>query len=835
MASSACVSLILFFTIFEIINAAQLKNQQSKPISLGSSLSPSSEPSSWTSPSGLFQFGFYKEGTGFSVGTWLVTSPNITVIWTAFRDEPPVSSNAKLILTMDGLVLQTEESKHKLIANTTSDEPASFASILDSGNFVLCNDRFDFIWESFNFPTHTIVGGQSLVNGSKLFSSASETNSSTGRFCLEQRDGILVLYPVRDSRQIYWVSKLYWASDRVHGMVNLTPGGILQAGSADATQILARSSYSVKSSNETVIYRATLDFDGILRLYSHHFTSDSNYRADIEWYVLQNQCLVKGFCGFNSFCSNPTNSSTKGECFCFRGFNFINPEMKFLGCYRNFTDEEGCKRKMPAEFYKITSLEISQLGGMAYAKLSVNEKDCSKSCLNDCYCGAAIYANASCSKHKLPLIFAMKYQNVPATLFIKWSSGQANLSTNLSALPIVSKKHGDNKKKLVSVLAACLGSITFLCFLIAISSLLAYKQRVNQYQKLRINSSLGPSQEFIIQSFSTGELERATNGFEEELGRGCFGAVYKGSICEGNKIVAVKRLENPVEEGERKFQAEMAAVRRTHHKNLVRLLGFCMQTSKKLLVYEFMSKGSLENLLSNVESGPIWRDRVRIALDVARGITYLHEECEVQIIHCNINPRNILLDDSLTAKISNFSLAKILMPNQTGIVTGVKGTRGYMSPEWQNSGLITVKSDVYSFGVVVLEIVCCRSNFEVNVSTADVVLLSTWVYNCFIAKELNKLVGEDEEVDLRTLETMVRVGLLCIQDEPNLRPSMKNVILMLEGTMEIPVVPFPILSNFSSNSQTLDGTKRSITSGCELCRFVSSISRTSFGYQCYQC
>ncbi|KAH9761662.1 hypothetical protein KPL70_000528 [Citrus sinensis] len=130
-----------------------------------------------------------------------------------------------------------------------------------------------------------------------------------------------------------------------------------------------------------------------------------------------------------------------------------------------------------------------------------------------------------------------------------------------------------------------------------------------------------------------------------------------------------------------------------------------------------------------------------------------------------------------------------------------------MSPEWQNSGLITVKFDVYSFGVVLLEIACCKSNFEVNVSTADVVLLSTWVYNCFIAKELNKLVGEDEEVDLRTLETMVRVGLLCIQDEPNLCSSMKNVILMLEGTMEIPVVPFPILSNFNSNSQTLTEQK----------------------------
>ncbi|KAL9454447.1 hypothetical protein AB3S75_009942 [Citrus x aurantiifolia] len=105
-----------------------------------------------------------------------------------------------------------------------------------------------------------------------------------------------------------------------------------------------------------------------------------------------------------------------------------------------------------------------------------------------------------------------------------------------------------------------------------------------------------------------------------------------------------------------------------------------------------------------------------------------------------------------------------------------------MSPEWQNSGLITVKSDVYSFGVVLLEIVCCRSNFEVNVSTADVVLLSTWVYNCFIAKELNKLVGEDEEVDLRTLETMVRVGLLCIQDEPNLCPLLEKLIVQKRGS-----------------------------------------------------
>lgn len=800
--ASVSVALLLLFTVFEIIRAAQ-NHQLKSTINLGSSLSPSGQPS-WSSYSGRFQFGFYKQGSGYSLGIWLVTSPNITVVWTANRDEQPVPSNATLTLTIDGkLMLKTEESKDKPIADPLIDEPASFASMLDSGNFLLYNNRSGIIWESFSTPTDTILGGQSLGNGKQLLSSVTETNSSTGRFCLNmQEDGNLVLYPrnmVHKALEAYWASGAELLSENQYSLkLNLSYNGVLQIVSDNETQkILFRSSYSLKSMNETVIYRATLDSDGILRLYSHHFQNDGNSTVGITWSALEKQCVVKGFCGLNSYCSTSTNSSTKGDCHCFRGFNFINPEMKFLGCYRNFSDEEGCRRKTPADFYNITSLEITRLGGLPYAQLSVDKKACSKSCLNDCYCGAAFYSNGACSKHKFPLMFATKEQDASALLFIKWSSGKANLSTHRIHPPIGNEKV-DDKKRLLTVLAACLGSITFLCFLIAISSLLVYKHRVHHYQKLQGNSNLGTTQEFILRSFSYSELETATNGFQEELGRGNFGAVYKGAICEGNKIVAVKRLENPVEEGERKFQAEMAAVRRTHHKNLVRLLGFCTQNSKKLLVYEFMSKGSLADLLFNLETRPFWRDRVRIAQDVARGILYLHDECEVQIIHCDINLRNILIDDSWRAKISDFGLAKLLMPNQTGIVAGVRGSRGYMAPEWQNSGLITVKSDVYSFGVVLLEIICCRSNFEVNVSTADEVLLSTWVYKCFVGGELNKLV--EEEVDVRTLERMVKIGLLCIQDEPNLRPSMKNVILMLEGTMEIPIAAFPPLSSVSSLS-----------------------------------
>lgn len=234
----------------------------------------------------------------------------------------------------------------------------------------------------------------------------------------------------------------------------------------------------------------------------------------------------------------------------------------------------------------------------------------------------------------------------------------------------------------------------------------------------------------------------------------------------------------------------MAAVRRTHHRNLVHLLGFCMEGSRKLLVYEYMSNGSLADFIFKAERRPLWKERVRISLEVARGILYLHEESEIQIIHCDIKPQNILLDDSWTAKICDFSLARLSMPNQSVTDTGARGSRGYMAPEWQKNGLITVKSDVYSFGVLLLEIVCCRSYLEVNVSTADEVLLATWVYNCFVAGELNKLVGE-EDVHMKTLERMVKVGLLCIQDDPNLRPAMKNVMLMLEGTMDVPVPPSP--------------------------------------------
>ncbi|KAB1223463.1 G-type lectin S-receptor-like serine/threonine-protein kinase RLK1 [Morella rubra] len=176
----------------------------------------------------------------------------------------------------------------------------------------------------------------------------------------------------------------------------------------------------------------------------------------------------------------------------------------------------------------------------------------------------------------------------------------------------------------------------------------------------------------------------------------------------------------------------MKVIGRTHHRNLVRLLGYCHDGTQRLLVYEYMSNGSLANTLFTLEKQPCWDERMRIARDIARGILYLHEECERQIIHCDIKPQNILMDDNGCAKISDFGLAKLLTQDQTRTYTGIRGTRGV----------------------------------EMNLPEEEAIL-EEWVYQCFEDGDLDKLLG-DEAVDKKQLERMVKLGIWCIQDEPSL-------------------------------------------------------------------
>ncbi|XP_077222744.1 G-type lectin S-receptor-like serine/threonine-protein kinase LECRK2 [Tasmannia lanceolata] len=793
--AAAVFSLFLLFLPTTFFTIAEPKQTN---ITLNTSLFPTREPTSWHSPSGLFAFGFYKEGNGFAVGTWLEADPNKKVVWTANRDDPPLSNNATLLLTQDGwLLLRTPYGPDKNITNAA--ESASSASLLDSGNFVLYGSNSSSIWESFGHPTDTILAGQRLLSYHDLFSSFSDTDHSTGGFRLSmQGDGDLVLYPKYGSKpsvDAYWDTKTYHTGPYIQLYLNKLGQLYLVDRSNDNIHSIAE---SINSSNDSnVVHRATIEADGNFRLYSHTFGRNGSSNMSVSWSAVKDgdQCSVKGFCGFNSYC---TFMDDQPHCNCITGFNFSGRVQTFQGCERNFS-MEGCNEQKSIAYSISPIKNVSWKSDLYDIVPSYSEDDCSNECLQDCECGAAMLKDNKCMKLTLPLLYGRRDLSDPTTTFVKIGIGSSTTTTNAAGNNSNGNSNfsNDRKKKLrVVTLIVCIVLATFFVTVLVVSAFLIYKYRVRRNKNLLGARNIGLREEIVLRVFSYDELLKATDGFKEELGRGAFGTVYKGALSNGGRVIAVKRLEKVIEEGEREFRAETRAIGRTHHRNLVRLLGFCDEGSNRLLVYEYMGNGSLANLIFKDQRRPDWNDRVRIATDIARGILYLHEDCEPHIIHCDIKPQNILMDDFWRAKISDFGLAKLLMPNQTRTFTGVRGTRGYLAPEWNKNTPISVKADVYSYGIVLLELVCCRRNVELDVPDEEIIL-SEWVYNCFIRGELDKLLSS-EEVDKRMLERLVMVGLWCIQNEPYFRPSMKSVILMLEGNMDVPVPPSPVASVSSS-------------------------------------
>ncbi|XP_077222414.1 G-type lectin S-receptor-like serine/threonine-protein kinase LECRK2 [Tasmannia lanceolata] len=802
LMASVAFSLFLLFLSATPFTIAKPKQTN---ITLGSSLFPTTEPTSWLSPSGLFAFGFYKEGNGFAVGTWLEADPNKKVVWTANRDDPPVSDNATLILTHGGwLLLRSPGGLDKNI--TDAEDSASSASLLDTGNFVLYDSNSSRIWESFDYPTDTILAGQRLPSDQDLHSSLSDADHSTGRFRLSmQGDGNLVLYPNYGSSSeidAYWSTGIY-GNQGLDISLYLNNSGQLYLvnTSDDNVQSVAE---SINSRNDAiVVYRATIEADGNFRLYSHTFERNGSSNMSISWSAIEDndQCSIKGFCGFNSYCTFMDNQP---QCICVPGFNFSGPVQRFQGCDRNISIE-GCNGKENKSYYILPIKNVAWKESLYDTVPSYSEEDCRNECLRDCECGAAMLKDDKCMKLTLPLLYGRRDLSDPTTTFIKIGIGSSTTTTNATgnvsngngnfsnATEVV--KYYSKKKQRMEILIVCIVLASFSLTVFVVSAFLIYRYQVQRYKHQAGARSIGLREEIALRVFSYDELLKATDGFKEELGRGAFGTVYKGALSNSGRVIAVKQLEKVIEEGEREFRAETRAIGRTHHRNLVRLLGFCDEGSHRLLVYEYMGNGSLANLIFKNQRRLDWTDRVRIATDIARGILYLHEDCEPHIIHCDIKPQNILMDDFWTAKISDFGLAKLLMPDQTRTFTGVRGTRGYLAPEWNKNTPISVKADVYSYGIVLLELVCCRRNVELDVADEEIIL-TEWVYSCFIRGELGKLLGS-EELEKRMLERLVKVGLWCIQNEPNFRPSMKNVILMLEGNTDVPIPPSPASASSS--------------------------------------
>ncbi|XP_019433155.1 PREDICTED: G-type lectin S-receptor-like serine/threonine-protein kinase At5g35370 isoform X2 [Lupinus angustifolius] len=364
------------------------------------------------------------------------------------------------------------------------------------------------------------------------------------------------------------------------------------------------------------------------------------------------------------------------------------------------------------------------------------------------------------------------------------------------------------------VAASVLLPITGIIIIVSLVFLSCRRMKVSKAQDVQLGKSISHSSSndmdaFYIpglpRRFDYEELEDATDNFKTLIGSGGFGSVYRGVLSD-NTVVAVKKIINIGIQGKKDFCTEIGVIGNTYHANLVKLKGFCAQGRHRLLVYEYMNRGSLDRTLFG--TGPVleWQERSEVALGTARGLAYLHSGCEQKIIHCDIKPENILLQDQFQAKISDFGLSKFLSPEQSGLFTTMRGTRGYLAPEWLTNSAISEKTDVYSFGMVLLELVSGRKNcyFRSNSHSVDDgnsggghssnSSTTGLVYFPLFALEMheqgNYLELADQRLEGRVtndeVEKLVRIALCCVHEEPAIRPNMVAVVGILEGEIPSP-------------------------------------------------
>ncbi|XP_022631344.1 G-type lectin S-receptor-like serine/threonine-protein kinase LECRK4 [Vigna radiata var. radiata] len=739
--------------------------------------------SSWRSSSEDYAFGFYHLNSGrYLVGIWFDKIPNKTLVWSANRDNP-VEIGSYINLTRSGqFVLQPLNGTSFSIyegSNTAS------AVMQNDGNLVLKNALSNVIWQSFDSPTDTLLLGQTLNASRNLYSNANgSVDYSTGQYSLEiqQSDGNILLKAYR------FTDSAYWWSDTVQntGVRIIFDNTTAFLYAVNAThQIIFNMTTEVEDAIEDYYHRVVVDDKGNFQKWIYLKENGSEWRS--VWKAVTEPCTVTALCGVYGFCNTTDSDNHTYTCGCLPGYTPLDPTAPSKGCYLSEV-KDLCAGNSSGSNFMVEVKEIQHADipnhGYVFFDLQVlsgvDQETCKKELLADCLCMVAVSLGNNCFKKKWPIVNA-------ARIFPKTSN-----SVMLVKVPRVAN---DKESSSLAVLIVALVSCSLLAALFIATAIYHHPFYQHLMHKEAPPKPKTKPMDINLKVFSFQQLREATNGFKDKLGRGAYGTVYGGILnLEGQQVqVAVKKLEQVEDQGDKEFETEVQVIALTHHRNLVGLLGFCNEQSHRLLVYEKMEKGTLSNFLFGEGDKPSWESRVRIVLEIARGLLYLHEECDNQIIHCDIKPQNVLLDSSYTAKISDFGLAKLLMKDKTRTNTNARGTVGYMAPEWLKNAPVTTKVDIYSFGVMLLEIIFCRKHIELHQiedeTMGDDLILIDWVM--YLAKENNLRAPVihhlEVESDIKRFERMAMVGLCCVNPNPTLRPSMKIVVQMLEGNVGVGV------------------------------------------------
>ncbi|CAA0411177.1 unnamed protein product [Arabidopsis thaliana] len=749
MGSLSCsiIHLVLILQLQTFFVFSQNIRNGSVPV--GESLTASESQqisSSWRSPSGDFAFGFRKiqPNDGFTLSIWFDKISDKTIVWHAQAVNTTtglVPNGSKVTLTADGGLVIADPRGQELW-RALSGGSVSRGRFTDDGNFVLfrdgSEDSDEVLWSSFENPTDTLLPNQNIEVGRNLSSRRTETSFKKGRFSLRlEDDGNLQLHSL--NAETASESDIYSQYYESNTNDPNNPGIQLVFNQSGEIYVLQR------NNSRFVVKDRDPDFSIAAPFYISTGPDDA---------------LGNMACGYNNICSLGNNKRPK--CECPERFVLKDPSNEYGDCLPDFEMQtcrpENQTANSDVNLYEFITLEKTNWPFGDYESYAnYDEERCKASCLSDCLCAAVIFGtnrDLKCWKKKFPLSHGERSPRGDSDTFIK-------------------TKKSKNMMK-------------------------------NQARDIGRTTATTTANELNLRVFTYGELAEATRDFTEELGRGAFGIVYKGylEVAGGSEVtVAVKKLDRLDLDNEKEFKNEVKVIGQIHHKNLVRLIGFCNEGQSQMIVYEFLPQGTLANFLFR-RPRPSWEDRKNIAVAIARGILYLHEECSEQIIHCDIKPQNILLDEYYTPRISDFGLAKLLLMNQTYTLTNIRGTKGYVAPEWFRNSPITSKVDVYSYGVMLLEIVCCKKAVDLE----DNVILINWAYDCFRQGRLEDLTEEDSEAmdDMDTVERYVKIAIWCIQEEHGMRPNMRNVTQMLEGVTQVfdPPNPSPY-STFTWSDESL--------------------------------
>ncbi|XP_057790587.1 G-type lectin S-receptor-like serine/threonine-protein kinase At4g27290 [Salvia miltiorrhiza] len=725
------------------------------------------------SESQVFELGFFRPGksTNSFLGVRYKSTPDV-IVWVANRNIPitdpqgvifAVSGNGSGVISRGGSIIW-------------SSKPLGVASnpvlkLLETGNLVVVDDaRQGYIWQSFDYPTDTWLPGMKLVaNGmdvgreTYLTSWNNSDDPSPGEFHFKiDNQGLPDLVVYRGETKIFRAGK--WNGIHLTSLPPF-PSPTVQVYLAFQGERLA--SVMEGPYNSSIFTRLQLDASGSLRRYTMSSTKDTwNHVFTFP----TDKCDEYGYCGPYAIC----RIEKQQRCECFKGFS---PKVQ------NDWDRQdwrgGCRRDEPLnceagdDFHEVTGVRYPDMLQF-WMNMSMSLGECRALCLTNCSCTG--YANpyitnggSGCLMWLGDLIDIRELPGADSkqNIYIRlpWEPGS---TTNLEK-----KMKKRRPSKLVLILVA--SGILLSGFIGGGILLMARRKR----RALKANR-----EDLELPIFKLATIVAATKDFSREnlIGEGGFGPVYKGNLSATEEI-AVKRLSRTSQQGIKEFKNEVILIAKLQHRNLVRLLGCCIEGEERMLIYEYLKNKSLNYFVFDQNQRKLltWPKRFDIIMGIARGLLYLHQDSRLKIIHRDLKTSNILLDGDLNPKISDFGLARIFGEGQCIARTRrVVGTYGYMAPEYAIDGKYSVKSDIFALGVILLEIVSGKKNrgFD-HYDHFHSLLGHAWL----LWKENNILELMDECLSNTFIESQVKrcihVGLLCVQKFAEDRPIMSSVVFML--------------------------------------------------------